>query len=209
MLTMAESSKKVKVIGYVNAALNIKEHAYPDVKLTLLEDLCADVIIRKDSLSHHESLRIDFGGDRHALSICGLTALSVTPPRLSENLTPDCKPYAAKSRRYSKHDQKFNESEVQRLLQEDIIEPSNSLWRARVLVTSNECHKKRMVADYSQTVNLYEQLDAYPLPRIDDQISEIAQNKVFSTIDLKDAYHQFKLHNEDKVYTAFEAAGRL
>ena len=46
-------------------------------------------------------------------------------------------------------------------------------------------HKKRMCIDYSQT-----ELDAYPLPRIDDLINKLSQYKVFSTFDLKSAYHQ-------------------
>ena len=63
-----------------------------------------------------------------------------------------------------------------------------------------------MVIDYSQTINRFTRLDAYPLPRIDEQINEIAKNKVFSTIDLKGAYCQIPLRDEEKYFTAFEAA---
>ena len=66
-----------------------------------------------------------------------------------------------------------------------------------------------MVIDYSETINLFTQLDAYPLPNIDEQINEIATNNVFSTIDLKEAYHQIPLIDSDKAYTAFEAAAQL
>ncbi|XP_069755121.1 BTB/POZ domain-containing protein KCTD16-like [Narcine bancroftii] len=51
-----------------------------------------------------------------------------------------------------------------------------------------------MVVDYSQTINQYTQLDAYPLPRIADMINEIAHYWVFSTIDLKSVYHQISIH---------------
>ena len=51
--------------------------------------------------------------------------------------------------------------------------------------------------------------DGYPLPRIDDTVNKIAQYRVFSTIDLRSAYHQIPIRNEDKPYTAFEACGRL
>ena len=47
-----------------------------------------------------------------------------------------------------------------------------------------------MVIGYSKTINLFTQFDAYPLPKIDEQINEIATNNVFSTIDLTEAYHQ-------------------
>ena len=66
-----------------------------------------------------------------------------------------------------------------------------------------------MVIDYSQTINRYTQLDAYPLPRISDVVTQIAQYRVFSTIDLKSAYHQLPIRPEDCQYTAFEADGRL
>ena len=41
----------------------------------------------------------------------------------------------------------FVKGEVQRLLSESIIEPSRSLWRAQVVVTKDDNHKKRLVID--------------------------------------------------------------
>jgi len=61
------------------------------------------------------------------------------------------KPIAAPSRRYSSEDTKFIKSEVQRLLDADIIEPSRSPWRAQVLVVK-QGEKKRLVIDYSVTI---------------------------------------------------------
>ena len=84
-----------------------------------------------------------------------------------------------------------------------------SPWRAQALVTKNERHKKRMVIDYSQTINRFTELNAYPIPRIDEQINKIACGKVFSTLDLKWAYYQIPLSEKDKPFTAFEANGKL
>ena len=66
-----------------------------------------------------------------------------------------------------------------------------------------------MVIDYSQTINRFTQLDAYPLPRIDETVNKIAKYRVFSTIDLKSAYHQVPIKEDEKKYTAFEANHRL
>ena len=63
--------------------------------------------------------------------------------------------------------------------------------------------------DYSQTINIYTELDAYPLPRIDDMVNELAWYTVFSTFDLRSAYHQIKIVESDCKYTAFEANCRL
>ena len=42
-----------------------------------------------------------------------------------------------------------------------------------------------------------------------DLVNNIAQYKVFSTIDLRSAYHQVPLKDEDQPYTAFEARNNL
>ena len=66
-----------------------------------------------------------------------------------------------------------------------------------------------MVINYSQTINRHTELDAYPLPLIDELVRKIAENKVYSKIDLKSAYHQIPIHMDDRKYTAFEANGNL
>ena len=66
-----------------------------------------------------------------------------------------------------------------------------------------------MVIDYSQTINRFTELDAYPLSKIDHQVHELAKCKLFSTLDLKSAYYQIPLDPKDRVYTAFEANGKL
>ena len=117
---------------------------------------------------------------------CNLATVATTPPAIFSNLTPDCKPIAAKSRRYSQSDQQFIRKEVSRLLHEGIIERSSSPWRAQLLIT-NENSKKRMVVDYSQTINKFTPLDAYPFPNKEDQVNKIAQYKYFSHLDLTSA----------------------
>ena len=52
-------------------------------------------------------------------------------------------------------------------------------------------------------------LDAYPLPNIEDLVNKVAQDKYYSSIDLRQAYHQVPLLPEERRFTAFEAAGRL
>ena len=125
------------------------------------------------------------------------------------NLTADCHPIASKSWKYSQEDSAFIDEEVKRLLKEGIIEPSLSPWRAQVVVTTDENHKKKLAIDYSQKINRFTLLDAFPWPRISDTVNKIAQYRVFSTIDLRSAYHQVSLKEEDKPYTAFEARGNL
>ena len=96
-------------------------------------------------------------------------------------------------------------------MKEDIIEHSTSPWRAQVVVVKNPAlpNKKRVCIYYSQTVNQYTEVDAYPFPRIDDMITKLAKYRVFSTFDLNNAYHQFPICDSDKKCTGFEENGRL
>lgn len=208
-ITMASTSLSSVTTGHCFVKLRYRNTEYPSVKLSLLPNLCSDVLLGHDFLRQHKQVVIPFNGERPPFSLCGVLAARVKPPSLFENLSPDCKPIATKSRRHSPPDQQFIDFEVQRLLKEQIIEPSQSPWRAQVLVTSNENRKRRLVVDYSQTINRYTYLDAYPLPNMDDLVQKIAQYDVYSTLDLQSAYHQIPLRAQDKQYTAFEACGRL
>jgi len=52
-------------------------------------------------------------------------------------------------------------------------------------------------------------LDTYPLPNIEELVNTVAQDKYYSSLDLRSAYHQVPLLPEEKQYTAFEASGCL
>ncbi|KFD64528.1 hypothetical protein M514_23375 [Trichuris suis] len=189
---MASSSLTVTTRGHTIVSMLVKGRHYDNVCLAILPNLCVDVILGQDFQRRHESLTVSYGGELPPLTICGSTSLNVDPPRLFAHLSPDCRP-----------------NEIQKLLREGIIEPSNSPWRAKVLVTKDERRKSRLVIDYSQTINRFTLLDSYPLPRIDVMVQNMAKYKFFSTIDLKSAYHQVPIHPGDKPFTAFEAAGGL
>ncbi|VDI28094.1 Hypothetical predicted protein [Mytilus galloprovincialis] len=153
------------------------------MQLSVLNKLCCDIILGQDFMKRHDSIKISFGGSRPAVEIndsntvCGLADPSVYPPALFANLTSECRPNATKSRKYSEVDRELIEKETTRLLTEGIIEPSISPWRAQVLVTSNERHKKRLIIDYSQTINRFTELDAYPFSNINQMVSDIAKYK--------------------------------
>ena len=208
-VAMATSSLSTKTEGSCSVTIKYQGQTYKDFHLSVMPGLCSDLILGLDFQSQHDSVTFKYGGTKPPLSVCSLTTLNIEPPSPFGNLTADCHPIATKSRRYSKDDLTFISDEVERLLEEGIIEPSQSPWRAQVVVTKDENHKKRLEIDYSQTVNRFTQLDAFPLPRISDTVNEIAQYKVFSTRDPQSAYHQIPLKEDDKPYAAFEAKGGL
>ncbi len=172
--------------------------------------MCAHLILGLDFQTQHQSITLNYGGKEAPLDlVCGPSSVNVKPPDLFVNLMDDCHPVASKSRQYSFADKQFIEKEMKRLLEEGIIEKSNSPWRTqRVVITDPYIQSKRRLAvDYSQTINRFTLLDTYPLPRIDATVNKIAQYRVYSTIDLRSAYHQVPIKSDDNPYTAFDAAG--
>ena len=87
---------------------------------------------------------------------------------------------------------------MRRLLTDGLIESSNFPWRAQPLIVTPENHKKRMVIDYRQTINKFTQADAYPLPRMQDVVNNVAKFKVYSTLDMSNACHQVELPECDE-----------
>ena len=224
---MAQTSFHSAVKGECIVDFTLNGVLYSGISVCILDNLCADVILGREFMKKHKSVKFNFGGSLPELTLpsvvsaCSVSEVSESPapdkstmnvphPALFENLTPDCKPIAIKSKRKSAADTRFIRNEVEKLLQEGRIQPSTSPWRAQVLLTPDEPnHRKRMVVDYSRTINRFTELDAYPLPRIDEQVQEVSTYKYYSTYDLKSAYHQVSIREEDRKYTAFEADGGL
>ncbi|XP_068235485.1 uncharacterized protein [Palaemon carinicauda] len=211
-VSMASKSFNASSSGFVIADLVHLDQRYPCIQLGVLKDLCCDVILGYDFQKQHQSVSFQYEGKRPSLKITGakpvclLATADIDEPSLFPNLPRQCKPIAVKSRRYSQDDQLFVKDQISHLLSEGIIEPSISPWRAQVVVVKDPLgrHKKRLCIDYSQTINQYTELDAYPLPRIEDMVHDLAKYKVFSTFDLKSAYHQISIKESERKYTAFE-----
>ena len=211
-VTLAETSVRMPIRGQSTAALTVKGNGYSDVVFNVLNNLATNVIIGEKIFKQHEKVVFSFEGDRPTLTLKALSKMIVPYLKPFSYLSRECRPVADRTRKYSKDDQDFICQETKRLLNEDMIEPSSSPWRAQVVVVKNQqSGKRRMVIDYrpSRTINRFTQLDAYPLPQIEEIVSELSKFKVFTTIDLKSAYHQIELNPRDREYTAFQSGSEL
>lgn len=214
IISLADKST-VQTRGSINCKIHFGENIH---RLTakVHKNLVAPVIIGRNLMNEYSEIILKLGGQlppttqnlTHALYQCStMKSINCNTYRLLPNVNIfQLKPIASPSRRFTKH-QDFVKEEIGRLLKDGIIRPSQSSWRAQSFVVEGK--KKRLVIDYSDTINRYTPLDSYPIERIDDILFKIAQNKNFSKIDLKSAYHQVKLHPEDIPLTAFEAGGQL
>ena len=209
-VTLASENLTTKVHGTVRSSINVHGRLYKDIEFGVVDKLCADLILGLEFLKLHKNVVFKFDGNHDNLTVngahCSVGAAKISKtPEIFKFVDTNVTPVAVKSRNYCADDRLFIKDEISRLLKDGIIEPSVSPWRAQVLVTKDTRHKKRLVIDYSRTINRYTPLDAYPLPRIDYIVNEVAKGTVYSTIDLKSAYHQVPLNPSDRPFTAFEA----
>ena len=69
-------------------------------------------------------------------------------------------------------------------------------------------HSRRKCPAYRLTCRVTH-LDAFPIPLVAELLEQVGQYRIFSYIDLKAAFYQFRLDPKEWYLTAFEADGRL
>ena len=84
-----------------------------------------------------------------------------------------------------------------------------SPWRMQALVVEGGNKKRRKVIDYSEAVNLFSDVDVYPISEVEPMLNRAAANTLFSEIAFKSTFHQIAIRTADRPFTAFEACGRL
>lgn len=97
--------------------------------------------------------------------------------------------------------------EVDRMLQEDILEPSHSPWSSPIVMVKKPDGKYRFCIDYRK-VNAVTKPDVYPLPNMSSLLDQLRACRYLSKIDLAHAYHQIPLAESSREITAFIALGR-
>ena len=74
-------------------------------------------------------------------------------------------------------------TEVNRMLEQNVIRPSCSPWSSPVVMVQKKDGSWRFCIDYRK-LNAVTHGDAYPLPRIDSTIDSLAGSCYFTTLDL-------------------------
>ena len=92
--------------------------------------------------------------------------------------------------------------ELEKMLKEDITEPSDSPWAANVVSVKKEDGSDRFCVDYRK-LNECTKKDAYPLPHIGDSLDALSCSCWFSTLDLAQGFYQVEMDENDKQKTAF------
>jgi hypothetical protein len=118
------------------------------------------------------------------------------------NLVPGTAPIAQSSYRMAEVELKLLKAELDSLLEKGFIRLSASPWGSPALFVPKKDGTQCLCVDY-RALNTVTIKNKYPLPRIDDLMDELRQDKFFSKIDLRLGYHRMKIRPEDIHKTTF------
>lgn len=99
------------------------------------------------------------------------------------------------------------EKQMEQLIQDEIISPSESPWNAPLLIVPKKIDslgskKYRVVVDFRKLNNLTVG-DAFPMPDVTSILDQLGKAKYFTCLDMASGYHQISIHPNDKEKTAF------
>jgi len=83
------------------------------------------------------------------------------------------------------------------MLEQGIIQPSQSPWSSPIVLVKKKNGKMRFCVDYRK-LNKVTKRDAYLLPRIDEILDSLGKAKWFTSLDLASGYWQVKMDPKDK-----------
>ena len=116
--------------------------------------------------------------------------------------TGNTRPIKQPPRRLPFSQRKEVDTEVQKMLDHNIIKPSHSAWSSPLVVVRKADSSLRLCVDFRK-INEITEKDSYPLPRIDDSLDALKGNTWFSTLDLVSGYYQCAMDPIDAPKTAF------
>ena len=111
-------------------------------------------------------------------------------------------PHREGARRMTPHKSEVCRTEIEMLLEYDMIEPSKSPWACGVVMAKKKGGQLRFCCDFPY-LNAVTIRDAYPIPRIDESLSKLGDAKFFTTLDLGSAFWQVPLRKKDREKTGF------
>jgi hypothetical protein len=201
-----DGSESVKTVGcYLNAPSN-NDDEIPDVVPT-------DYNVKLNNSNILENLDVKLGHlspvQKEGLSKLLLEYRAVFPDVPSQTDIAihdvdvgDAFPIKQHPYRVSPHKAEQMNKEVSYMLENNIIEPSNSDWSSPCILVPKPDGSVRFCTDFRK-VNDLSKTDSYPIPRIDDCIDKIGKGKYITKCDLLKGYWAVPLSDRAKRISAF------
>jgi hypothetical protein len=123
-------------------------------------------------------------------------------------LYPDAEPFREKVRRTTPEKNKACDEIVDEVLRMGIIEPSCSPFASGVVLVKKKDGSYRFCVDYRK-LNSLTKKETFPLPELDDTIERLGSAKIFSSLDMGNAFWQIPLEEDSREYSAFVTARGL
>ena len=93
------------------------------------------------------------------------------------------------------------EKQLSMMEQQSIISPvQHSQWAAPIVPVPKSDGTVRICGDFKTTINQASVTETYPLPRVEDLFADLSGGKLFTKLDMSNAYLQLPLSDESKQY---------
>ena len=121
--------------------------------------------------------------------------------KASIHVAEDAQPVFCKARPVPYALKPLVEQELDNLEKDGVISPiAFSDWAAPIVPVVKNNKSVRICGDFKLTVNKVSKLDRYPIPKIEDLFAKLLGGRLFTKLDLSQAYLQICLQEEAKKY---------
>ena len=102
------------------------------------------------------------------------------------------------------------EKELDRLTSSGVLEPIQfSEWASPIVPVLKSDRIVRICGDFKVTLNSVSKLDHHSIPKIEDLFATLSGGKLFSKLDVSQAYQQVELYDVSKQYTVINTHKEL
>ena len=116
--------------------------------------------------------------------------------------TTDERPIRARPLRCSTKEREYIRRQVQKMLEADVIEASESSWSSSVVLVEKKDGTIRFAIDY-RALNAKTPLDLGPIGNTQDVLDSLAGSRWFSSLDARAGFHQQEIDEGSRYKTAF------
>lgn len=179
-------------------------------KLQLLNEVASVEVIDtiNDPVDKISNLETDFGNDANIQLQTVIREVQDTPVELVKDdynvevTLKDNSIYAFAPCRFA-HSERLQLREItDDLIARKIIKPSNSPYCARALMVPKRDGRRRLCVDL-RPLNERVVKQHFIFPVIEECLSRLGNNRIFTSLDLKDGFHLIKIHPDSTKYFSF------
>lgn len=203
----------VKLVTWTRAPLNVLGMAHVRVALGDKESQCELLVVKGSGPSllgrnwfHSLGLQVSgigWTGDKLQTLKSEFPNLfkdelgEYTGPEVTLHVRPGAVPRFLRARPVPFPMKQQVEDELRRMIDEGVLTPIKySKWATPLRIVKKEDGSLRICGDYRSTVNASIDVDTYPLPTSTEAFVKLSGGRVFSKLDLKQAYTQLKVDED-------------